>query len=144
MAGSRFYDHADARSDLEQPLAGSDRLGDRAAEPARQRFRRVLVDQVLAEHDKLVTAVARDRVAFAHLAQQALGDADQQLVTDDVAILVVDALEVVEVDEDHADRGSLPHASGERHREAIAQQRAVRQVRQRIVERPVLERAPRL
>ena len=67
-----------------------------------------------AVHDdgELVAADAGDDVAGAHAAAQPLGEHEQQLVTGGVAAAVVDVLEVVEVDEQHADRAAALRAPG--------------------------------
>ena len=63
----------------------------------------------------------------------------QQLVTDAMAKGVVDVLEAIEVDEEHAD--ALPRALclGDRLRQPFVQQQAVGQSRQRIARRQVLQ-----
>ena len=52
------------------------------------------------EQRELVPAVARDDVVGAGPAAQRVADAAQYLVAHEVAVLLVDLLEVVEVDED--------------------------------------------
>ena len=60
----------------------------------------------------------------------------QQLVAGVVAVAVVDGLELVDVEQQHAD----PRAAGlERVLEAVVEQRAVRQLGERVVERLALE-----
>jgi hypothetical protein len=70
---------------------------------------------------------------------QALGDGAQQRVADGVAERVVGDLEVVEVEEQGGAAAAAAHAAGDRLAEAVAQQRAVRQARQRVVVRHALE-----
>ena len=77
------------------------------------------------QHDEeLVAAQARDEVARAHVAAQALRDFDQEGVAGGVAVAVVDLLEAVEVDEDAGElRAVAPRALDrllERRREAHA------------------------
>ena len=69
--------------------------------------------------------------------RQPVGDAAQQLVADGVAERVVDALEVVEVDEHHGDLAR--RARLERLAHLLAEQRAVGEPGQRVVLRLVLE-----
>ena len=109
---------------------------------------RLGVGAVLQAHGELVAAEAGDHVAGAHAGAQALRDRDQQLVPDGVAERVVDRLEVVDVDEQHR---QLRARAGERVAHAGDEQRAVRQVGQRVVEGlvaqlllEVLERPDRL
>ena len=54
--------------------------------------------EVLGEVEELVAAEAAERVGRPRDVLEAAGDADEQLVADEVAVGVVDALEVVEVD----------------------------------------------
>ena len=54
------------------------------------------------EHAELVAALADDRVLVAHGRAQRVGDLAQQLVADRVAERVVDGLEAVEVEHEHA------------------------------------------
>src|SRR5262249_46949948 len=61
----------------------------------------------------------------------------EQLVADAVAVLVVDLLEVVEVDEQHAGLAGLALGLGQRVVEAVLQERAVRQAGERVVQRVV-------
>ena len=85
----------------------------------------------LHEHGELVAAEARDHVLLAHGAHEPGRDAAQQLVADRVAERVVDALEVVEVDEHHGDL--VRAARLERLAHALGEQRAVGEPGQRIV-----------
>ncbi len=66
-------------------------------QPCRQPLRNVARD-VGNQHDELVAAGAPDDVMGPEARLDPLGGDDQQLVTDLVAILVVDLLEIVEVD----------------------------------------------
>ncbi len=56
------------------------------------------------QHDELLAAGAHDDVVRADVLDEQVGDADQHLVADVVAEVVVDRLEVVEVDDREADR----------------------------------------
>ena len=76
-----------------------------------------------------------ERVDLADDALQSRGDGLQQFVADGVAERVVDRLEVVEVDEQRRDGGLLARGPGEHLLDAVDDQRAVRQVGERIVRR---------
>ena len=77
---------------------------DRVAAALGDRGGRRLVGAGEQQHE-LVAAVAGDLVVRAQLALQQARDAAQQLVAGGVAARVVDALEVVEVEDDGAERG---------------------------------------
>ena len=81
-----------------------DALGDGA--------RRLLLGAREHEHE-LVAAVAGDLVVRAHLGAQRVGDAAQQRVAGGMAELVVDALEVVEVDQDAGERQPVARGAGD-------------------------------
>ena len=91
------------------------------------------------EQRELVAAEARHRVALADVLLDPLGHLAQQLVADRVAERVVDDLEAVEVEEE--DGQPLVVAVGLRHgeRQAVVEEEAVGQVRQRVVEGEVLD-----
>ena len=72
-----------------------------------ERQRGALVD-VLADDDELVAAEPRDGVGGPHGGGHPAGERDQQRVAGGVAEEVVDALEVVEVDEQHGRGGARP------------------------------------
>ena len=57
------------------------------------------------QHDELLAAGAGDHVGVADDAHQQAGDAHEHLVAGVVAVLVVDALEVVEVEDGEAEGG---------------------------------------
>ena len=106
----------------EHPLA--DRLGD--------------VLTAVDDDGELVAADAGDDVAGPHAAAQPLGEDEQELVAGGVAAAVVDALEVVEVDEEHAHRAAAAqHPVGD-----LLEQRAVGQSGQRVAEDLVLVEPP--
>ena len=68
-----------------------------------------------------------------------LGDGDQQPVPDAVAEAVVDVLEVVEVEEQHGERLGGAVAAAQRVGEPVAEQLAVGEPGERVVERLVAE-----
>ena len=55
------------------------------------------------DDDELLTAVAADAVVTAELAAETVGHRDEDLVSDEVAVGVVDRFEVVEVAEQEGD-----------------------------------------
>ena len=91
------------------------------------------------EERELVAAEARDGVALAHVLLDPLGDLAQQLVADGMSERVVDDLEAVEVEEEHGELLVVAVGLGHRERQAVAEEEAVRQVGQRIVEGEVLD-----
>jgi hypothetical protein len=102
----------------------------------------------LDEHGELVAAEPRHRVAPARGALQAAGDLRQQAVAGAVAQRVVDRLEVVEVEQEHRDavavgrrgvRAAAGLGAGERVGEAVAEEGAVGQAGERVVEGLVRE-----
>src|SRR6266702_6932248 len=94
---------------------------------------RLVVDQ----HDELVTAEAADGVAGTYAVAQALGDDDQQAVALGVPESVVDRLEVVEVNEQSCWSAAGSRGTVERAGQALAHAGAVREVGERVEERPV-------
>ena len=94
--------------------------------------------QVFQHDDELVAAQAGHGVVLAQVQAQALGRGLQQFVAGLVAVLVVDGLEAVEVQEhDGADAFGAVRAL-QRVRQARVQQQAVGQVGQRVVVGQVL------
>ena len=91
------------------------------------------------QHRELVTAEARRRVRLAHQAGEAARRRHEQLVADAVAHGVVDDLEVVEVDEQHARDQRRPPGGGELLGDPVLEQHPVGQPGQRVVEGPVLQ-----
>ena len=85
--------------DLDQPLA------ERLAQPLDDalRGRPQLVDfGALLQHDELVAAQPRQRLSFGQAAGNGQRHRLEQLVAEAMAVVVVDALEVVQVQEQHA------------------------------------------
>lgn len=92
---------------------------------------------VLEQHRELVATEPRDRVARAGAGAQALGDGDQQLIACRVAEGVVHPLEVVQVEEQHRDAALPPQGQGVP--DTVAEQDAVGQVGQRVMEGAVVQ-----
>jgi hypothetical protein len=91
------------------------------------------------EQDEFVTAQAGNRIAGAYTKFQALGNFDQHIIADGMAVFVIDRLEAVEIE--IANRQHCPVAFGLRHRQlqAVGEQHAVGQLGQRIEMRQVFE-----
>ena len=89
----------------------------------------------LAQHHELVTAESGDGVAGPHRGANAFADRPEQSVTEGVTEAVVDDLEVIEVDEQHADRLAGPRGpqSVDRLGDALEQERPVRQAGEWVV-----------
>ena len=93
------------------------------------------------EQDReLVAAEARRGVAVTDVVPNPLRDVDEEQVSRVVAEGVVDHLEAVEITEQHSDRHARTARPGDRVVEPVAQQRAVGEAGQVIVERLVFER----
>ena len=101
----------------------------------------ISVGAALDEHDELVAAEAPDRVALAQHAADPRRDAAQQLVADGMAEGVVDALEAVEVHEHRRRLGAAAAGVDEHLLGAVHDQRAVREPRERVVQRLVAQLA---
>ena len=95
----------------------------------RDRVELARIRAVLDQHDELVAAQARDRVALAQVMPQAPRDVLQQPVARLVAEAVVDVLEAVEVDEEQRELLAAPLRQRERALQRVHEHRAVRQLR---------------
>ena len=89
---------------------------------------------VLREHAELVAAKPREHVAWAQLCLEPARNRLQESVAGDVAVRVVDRLEAVKVDEQDRIAGRW-RAARLRNRalNELAEERPVREIRQRIV-----------
>ena len=106
-----------------------------------------VIRRILDEHRELVTAESRHGIRRAHAGEQSPGGFDQQRVPGAVPQAVVDGLEVVEIQEQQRERRlAATLRPGQGVLRTVAQQRAVRESRQRVVERLMgelgLERGP--
>ena len=89
---------------------------------------------VLQEDRELIPAEAGRRVACANARFESLGHVEQHLVAGGVAEAVVDRLEVVEVEEDHGQALVVAARARDRVPHPLDEQRAVGEVRHRVVE----------
>ena len=94
----------------------------------------LLVGDVLAKDDELVASVPRRRVARAQCVIEPLRDLDQDLVAGFVAQAVIDELETIQVDEEDCESGAVSSRPGERMRQPVIEERAVRQAGQGVVQ----------
>ena len=85
------------------------------------------------QDDELVAAVPAHRVRLAHRGLETAGGELQDPIADRVAERVVDLLEVVEVDEDHADPGRAALRHRDRVLQAVEHQGARRRPRELVV-----------
>ena len=130
-----FVEQRDARTDAHSVLVVADheRPAARGGKALGDPDRRVLVDEVLAEHHELVATEPGDRVSGADGGAQSRRQLAQQQVTDVVPAGVVDELEIIEIEEQDRDPGSRPPGPRERVLQPVQEQGAVRQAGQRIV-----------
>ena len=96
---------------------------------------------VVEQDGELVTAEARQRIAGAKAALEPPRRRDQELVTDLVPEAVVDRLEAIEIEVEHREQRIAQRAPGALKQvlQPVEEQRAVREIRERIVERLVLQ-----
>jgi hypothetical protein len=106
---------------------------ERGDDLARDLFRFVRRVQVLQHDGELVAAQARARVLRATVCCKARRGGAQDAVAGGVAERIVDVLEAVQVEEQHADAAFLPARAHDGARQALGQQRAVRQAGERVV-----------
>ena len=100
-----------------------------------RRVRRIEPGQ---DHDELVAAEPRDRVGFAHRGREALRHRLQQLVARVVAERVVDALEVIEIEEQAGDVRAVALRLREDLLQPLVEQRPVRQPGEDVVLRELV------
>ena len=144
-AGARRDRDSDARAHRRRLIVQQEGLAQQVEHAPGRPPHLVGAADVLEQDRELVPAQPRGRVAGPQAAAQPPGDARQQLVAGGVPQGVVDRLEVVEVEEQDRDREGGAQLARQRVFDAVAEQRAVGQLGQRIVEGPVaqllLERA---
>ena len=86
------------------------------------------------QHDELVAAEARDRIAVAQHRTQPAGNRHQHRVAHMMAVVVVDRFEVIDIDVVRGERAAVTPGGEQSLFEAILQQRAVRQTREHVAE----------
>ncbi len=138
VAGLRERD-ADAGGHQQLVAVDRERLPESVGHRGGDLLRLLERRDALEQHRELVAAEPRDRVGRARALHQPLRGGLQQPVADVVPERVVHVLEVVEVD--HQDRQPVLRAPRERDRvlDAVAEQAAVREQGQRVVERELAQ-----
>jgi hypothetical protein len=101
--GTVGHRDADARPDRHAGRARIDRLLERGPQPLRERHGLVHVRDRLGDHDELVATQAADVIAFADVVDEPLRHGGEHGVAGLVAVVVVDVLEPIEVDEQHGE-----------------------------------------
>ena len=91
------------------------------------------------EHGEFVAAHARHRIFAAHACDQSRRDHLQHAIANRVTERVVDELELIDVEEENGRTALGALRVRQRHGDAIAEQRAVRQSGQRVVIRLILD-----
>ena len=95
---------------------------------------------VLHQDGKLVAAQPGRRILRAKRRAQPLGNRDQQRIARRVAQRVVDLLEAVQIQKEHAAiLAAAARPAGKRLAQAVQKERAIGQSRQRVVQRIVLQ-----
>src|SRR5207342_1175512 len=92
------------------------------------------IDDLVEQDRELVSAEARNRVGRAHEVLEPSSDLLEDLVAGRMAEAVVDGLEVVEVDEDDADRRATAARPLDRMLDTVGEESAVRELGHGIVE----------
>ena len=121
-------------------LADLERGGEQSLDASGDRDRFGLAGELRAHHDELVAADPGDGVAGPGRLDEACRETLEQFIAGVVPVDVVDGLEVVEVEVQHANgcrvTRRLREGAG---RETVEEQRAVGQTRELVVEREVLQ-----
>ena len=138
-AGARHH-QPDAHRHVHGLAVEAERAAHRVEHAARHALALRRVHHLLDQQRELVAAEPRGGVGRAQAAAQARGHRGEQSVAGRVAERVVHDLEVVEVHEQERDRAPL---AGHRLLDAVEQQRAVRELGERVVERAGGGAAPR-
>ena len=129
---------AHRRRDRQVAALGVDRQLDRAQQLVRD-LGDVVARRVVQQHDELVAAEARHHVARAQACGDARGHGLQQAVADEVPQRIVDALEVVEVDEQQRQRRVGRARPLDLPAQPFHERHAVRQAGERVVVREVMD-----
>ncbi len=127
---------ADAAVDLDRRAVDAKRPAERMTEPTDQSAGIVLVGaRAHRQHDELVSADARDRVALADDRLEPARERPEDHVACPVPAHVVDVLEAVEVDRDQREGLTRPARTLECLLDAVVEEDAVRQSRERVAQR---------
>ena len=121
LAVAREETDADGRLDEELPFLDQERLRDHLQDLPRHRRRVGLAPDPVHEQKELVPAYARHGVVRADAAPKAVGRLHEKLVACRVAERVVDALEVVEVEEHDRKRLAPPLCVKDREGEPVVE-----------------------
>ena len=108
-----------------------ERRPQRLVDPRDQRVDILDTRDVVLQDGELVAAEPRDEIVGADRLAQPLRHPLQELIADQMPQRIVDALELVDVDVE--DREGLPRQFAQQHLGMVLEQRAVRQIGQRIV-----------
>ena len=130
---------ADGDGGGDQSRGELERLAESGDDSAGGRFHGGDALRVADEYCELVAAEARRGVRLADKGGEAAGGGHEQLIADAVSLRVVDDLEVVKVDEQHARDPAGPLGRGDLLRYPVLEQQPVRQPGQGVVEGPVLQ-----
>ena len=125
--------HTDTRGEMELVHAVGKRRTERRKQGCRERIGARRVVESDGKHDKLIGTEARDRIEFADRAMQAMRDRAQHRIARREPAEIVDGLEAIDVDEDHGRAFAAVLACGQRRRDALFEERAIRQIGDGIV-----------
>ena len=135
----REHRDADRRRDRDRAPLGVDRHFDRGQQLGRHLLDLAPRRHAGQQHHELVAAEARDQVGRAQAVGEPRGHGGEQRVADEVAERVVDALEVVEVDEQQRQPRALAARQLHEPLELVVEARAVGQAGERVVVREVVD-----
>ena len=135
-AADLLVDHGDADAGADHDGLVADGVGraDRRDQAVGDRQQRRVVAAGRGDDGELVAADAGDQIVAAHGVGQPLRHRADQFVADRMAERVVDVLEVVEVDVEHGRRRAALAHVGDHRFEPLAEEDAVGQAAQRIVQ----------
>ena len=133
--------HAQAGRHLHRDVLHQNRLGGGLQQPGQQGQGGLRVGQISENSHKLVATNARHGVAIAQGILHVGGQGDQQPVAHIVAVVVVHALETIQVQVRHGQGVATPGGLGHGLVQAVCQQHPVGQVGQRIKMGNVLQLA---
>ena len=135
----RIERNADRGGDVKLAFVHLERLAQHVQHLLRHHDRLIGMGQVLENDRELVTAQACHGIDLARATTEASGDVLEQAVAQRVSEAVVDGLESVQVEEQQCHQVFLPVGAVDGLLQAVAEQRAVGQVGQRVVKRQVVE-----